>query len=337
MPDSHDWRPSATLERLVLRAVLLRATRNFFDTRGYIEVDTPLLSWERVIDAHLDPFVVMADPADPGSPNMSPALYLQTSPEFAMKRLIAAGATAIYQLGHVFRHGERGRLHNPEFTMLEWYRTGETHLEQMQRVEELVGVLAREFGATVPPATPFARTTYREAFQRFAGIDPATIDTGLLGGWATARGLHPPPGLLPEDRDGWLNFLLAELVEPRLGFERPEFLFDYPASQAALARVRPGVFPVAERFELYWRGIELCNGYHELPDADELERRIAAESARRAGEGRSRLPAPKRLLGAMRSGLPDCSGTALGFDRLVLLLCGAEAIDDVLPFAFERC
>jgi lysyl-tRNA synthetase class 2 len=337
-----DWKPSASLEVLKLRAALLAAIRRFFDVRGFWEVDTPLLSHERAIDPHIEPFEVSRPAAE--HEKCQPALYLQTSPEFAMKRLLAAGADAIYQIGHVFRAQERGSLHNPEFTMVEWYRVGTTHVDQMQTVEDLVVAVARV--ATVAdaqrakprsaPTLPFVRTTYQQAFECHAGIDALNAPTTALIELARARGLSPPASLARDDRDGWLNWLLVELVEPQLGRERPEFVLDYPASQAALARVRPGGPAVAERFELYWRGIEICNGYHELTDAAELRRRIDAESARCRREGLAELPPPARLRSAMESGLPECSGVALGFDRLLMLLIGAKTIDEVLPFAIER-
>jgi lysyl-tRNA synthetase class 2 len=226
-----DHRPTATLEVLELRAKLLSAVRRFFDERGYFEVDTPLLSHDRVVDPHLEPFVVTGAAAP---------LYLQTSPEFGMKRLLAAGARAIYQIGHVFRAHEIGRLHNPEFTMVEWYRTGDTHVEQMQVVEDLVVEVVRAAqrataNAAPIPHAPFFRTTYREAFERHTGSDVFGLTTGQLIELARDRAVSIPESLNPADRDGVLNLLLAELVEPHLGRERPEFVCDYPASQAAIA------------------------------------------------------------------------------------------------------
>jgi lysyl-tRNA synthetase class 2 len=329
-----DFLPTATLSDLQLRAQLLAAARRFFDSRGYFEVDTPLLSHDRVVDPHLEPFVCEG-PTGP--------LYLQTSPEFAMKRLLAAGARAIYQVGHVFRAGELGRRHNPEFTMVEWYRTGDTHVEQMQVVEDLVVEVFRaaETSGGQPASsnacrTPFVRTTYRDAFRRHAGQDVVPMTAAQLAILARDRAIPIPATLAPTDRDGWLNLLLAELVEPHLGKERPEFVFDYPASQAALAIIRPEDPPVAERFELYVRGIELCNGYHELSDAGELRRRIDVESQRRVAEGLSPLPVSNRLLAAMEAGLPPSSGVALGFDRLVMLAAGKTSVAEVLPFDFDR-
>ena len=317
---------------LVLRAKLLSIMRRFFDERGYFEVDTPLLSHDRVVDSHLEPFVVEGGAAP---------LFLQTSPEFGMKRLLAAGAQAIYQIGHVFRAHELGRLHNPEFTMVEWYRTGDTHVEQMQVVQDLVVEVfrdsqpARSNKAPIPE-TPFLRTTYRDAFERHTGSDVFVLTTAQLVELAHARGVSIPERFNSTDRDGCLNLLLADLVEPHLGRERPEFLYDYPASQAAIARIRPDTPPVAERFELYWAGIELCNGYHELTDPAELRRRMEVESRRRESAGLSPLPVASRLLAAMEAGLPPCAGVALGFDRLLMLAAGAKSIAEVVPFAFDR-
>lgn len=332
MQSSTDYRPTATLAVLQLRARLLSTLRRFFDERGYFEVDTPLLSHDRVVDPHLEPFVV----AGARLP-----LYLQTSPEFGMKRLLAAGAQAIYQIGHVFRAHELGRLHNPEFTMAEWYRVGDTHVEQMQVVEDLVVEVfsdARRAGANAAPVplSPFLRTTYREAFERHTGRDVLVMTADQLIELAAERGVSIPDSFNATDRDGCLNLLLAELVEPHLGHERPEFLCDYPASQAAIARIRPDTPPVAERFELYLAGIELCNGYHELTDASELRRRMEVESRRRESEGQSPLPESIRLLAAMDAGLPACAGVALGFDRLLMLAAGAKTLAEIIPFAFDN-
>ena len=328
---SADCRPRATLATLQLRARLMAMTRAFFDTRGYFEVDVPLLSADRVIDPHLQPFVVL--PAESAS-GRGDARYLQTSVEFGMKRLLAAGARQIYQLSHVFRADERGPRHNPEFTMLEWYATGADHRDQMRLTEELVRELFT--GAGLPLAAPFEVSTYREIFLKHAGIDPFTATGVELANVARQRELAVPESLSATDRDGWLNLLLAFVIEPHLGADGPEFVVDYPPSQAALAQIRDGGTPVAERFELYLRGIELCNGYHELTDAGELRQRIEAESARRAEEGLPALPAGNRLLEAMDAGLPPCSGNALGFDRVVWLISGLPELADVLPFDWER-
>ena len=327
-----DFRPSATLDVLMLRAKLLAFTRRFFDEAGYWEVDTPLLSHERVIDPNIEPFVVSCSPREQA--------FLQTSPEFAMKRLLAAGAESIYQLGKVFRQGELGRLHNPEFTMLEWYRVGDTHHDQMNFVKTFVMAFAVEAerllsGSHQPTSQRpqrFERLTYDQAFERHAGSKVLARSTDEVVSLARRLGVSAPESLSSDDRDGWLNLLLAERVEPHLGQDCPTFVFDYPASQAALAQVRgEGHTAVAERFELYVRGIELCNGYHELTDALELQTRILHDAA--ASE--RHLPEPSHLLAAMESGLPACSGVALGFDRLLMLSLGYDSVRQVIPFPFE--
>lgn len=341
-----DFLPSASLATLRRRARLLARVRRFFDERGYWEVETPILSHDVVVDAHLEPFRVPVGGRD---------MYLQTSPEFGMKRLLAAGADAIYQVTRAFRAGERGAWHNPEFTMVEWYRVGNDHHAQMREVETLIRAAAEESrlslrerasaGGTAHdvelPAAPFPRTTYAEAFGRALGIDPHQADLAALQQAATARQIAIPPSLRDDDRDGWLNLLLAEVIEPQLGRDGPEFLYDYPASQAALARVRSlsssGPQPaVAERFELYWRSRELCNGYHELTDPAQLRARIVEQSRLRALEGWGPLPAESRLLAAMDAGLPGCAGVALGLDRVAMLLWGVERIEEVLAFPWER-
>lgn len=342
-----DFLPTASLQMLKLRAALLKTVRSFFDERGYWEVQTPLMSHDPPADAHLVAFETEWWPGGIRSnlPRPSDRLYLQTSPEFCMKRLLAAGADAIYQLGSVFRNGESGVRHNPEFTMLEWYRVGDSAEAQFQLVEDLVVAVNRaaralsgnsETSSTPRFSTPFRRTTYQEAFREHLGIDVFSISNPDLESAAEKRSLIPPPGLESDDRDGWLNFLLAECVEPHLGKERPEFLYDYPATQAALARIRPENPLVAERFELYDRGIELCNGYVELTEPTELSKRIDEDSERREREGLPPLVRESRLLQAMRAGLPESVGVALGFDRLMMVATGAESIDQVIPFPIAR-
>ena len=253
-----------------------------------------------------------------------------------MKRLLAAGASAIFQLTRSFRRGEIGRLHNPEFTILEWYHVGAIVSRRdgvRRRLRD--GVLGR--GARLIAAhtrvdssgprsagRPFPRLTYDELFQSVLGTSVLDQSTAQLGELARACGIAPPPGLADDDHDGWLNLLLALKVEPELAKQRAAFVYDYPAGQAALARVRESKPPVAERFELYLAGIEICNGYQELTDADELRRRIAVQQGLRRREGSRPLPAESRLLAAMDFGLPECSGVALGFDRLLMMAFGRD-------------
>jgi lysyl-tRNA synthetase class 2 len=322
-----DWRPTADWPRLKLRAELLARVRHFFAERGFLEVETPILSHDIVVDRHLDPFVTLLA-ADPRQPHSGKTLYLQTSPEFAMKRLLAAGGTAIYQITRAFRNGgERGRLHNPEFTMVEWYRVGDGLEGGIQLLSDLAeGLLGREAAE---------RLAYADAFARHVGIEPHASSVAVLLA-AAARHKLAVPGGLEGDRDGLLNLLVVELVEPHLGRGRPTILFDYPATQAALARVRHERYPVAERFELYVDGIELANGYHELLDAAALRERNAKANVERNRDGKPPLPAESRLLAAMEVGLPTCAGVALGFDRLVMIAAGAKSIDEVIAFPIER-
>ena len=325
-----DWRPTASLERLAARAELLGVLRDVFLRAGYWEVETPILSAEVGVDEHLEPFVTRA--------NDGSERFLQTSPEFGMKRLLAAGARMIYQVTRAFRRDESGPRHNPEFTMIEWYGVGTQYHEQMDFVEQLV----RQVATSSSPRPdwlieqPFPRLTYDQAFERVLETTVLELSIEELVGLARRKVPEIPVGLEADDRDGWLNLLLAETVEPTMGQCGPEFLFHYPASQAALARVRPGTPPVAERFELFVKGIEVCNGYQELTDAEELARRTREQADIRQRRGQRPLPVTGRLEEAQRSGLPDCSGVALGWDRLVMLVLGAECLEDVMAFPFPR-
>lgn len=331
-----DFLPSASADLLVARAALLKRARAFFETRGFLEVETPLLSRDVVVDRHLDPLSVTLFP-DPCEPDIGPKLWLQTSPEFAMKRMLATGdpkLAAIYQITRAFRGGEVGRLHNPEFTMVEWYRVGDDYAAGMQLLAEL----AEEILGLGNPE----RLTYREAFIRYAGIDPfdpSSRNSTTSGSTPTAQSSVDPEASLPPaivDRDLQLDLLLTQKIEPHLGQGPPTILYDYPASQSALARVRDGNPPVAERFELYVRGIELANGYHELLNPATLRERNRQNNALRKSDGKPMLPEESRLLAAMDSGLPACSGCALGFDRLVMAVTGAKMIQEVMAFPIER-
>jgi len=325
-----DFRPAAPWDNLRLRSKLLRRVRDFFDQRGFLEVETPILSADVVVDRHLDPFSLALDEGvtQPDGANAGRRLWLQTSPEFAMKRLLATGAEAIYQITRAFRQEERGPLHNPEFTIVEWYRTGDGMEEGMTLLSDLAEVLLE--------GGPAERISYREAFERHVGIDPHTADAETLAAVTQKHQIEVPAGLRADDRDGWLDLLMAERVGPYLGHHRPVIVYDYPAGQAALARVRPDDPPVAERFELFAAAMELANGYHELLDADELRRRNTEVNRLREADGKRRLPESSRLLAAMDAGLPASTGVALGFDRVVMLAAGAKRLDEVIAFPFER-
>ena len=322
-----DYLPTANWDSLRLRAALLARTRQFFVDRGFLEVETPVLSHDTVIDRHLDPIgVLLAD--DPRRPHVGRQLWLQTSPEFAMKRLMAAGGESIYQITRAFRGAEIGARHNPEFTMVEWYRRDDTYSAAMQLLSDLAEALLG--------LGPAERLSYGEAFVRYAGVDPHRASTEELVQAVRTRGISAPESLDPENRDAWLDLLLTECVEPRLGSPAPTILCDYPASQAALAVVRAEVPAVAERFELYVRGVELANGYHELRDATILRQRNVATNALRIVDGKRSLPVESRLLTAMDRGLPACCGVALGFDRVVMLAAGASTIQEVMAFPIDR-
>ena len=301
MPDN--WRPTATWQNMRLRAELLARTRAFFHDRDFLEVETPLLSADTVVDRHLDPIAVGSG-------------WLQTSPELAMKRLLAASGESIYQITRAFRGGEQGRLHNREFTIVEWYRPGDT-------MEDGIGLLS-DLCEALLNAGPADRIRYRDAVLQHTELDPLTADTAQF-----------PPGIA-DDRDDWLDLFMVDLVMPNLGRDRPVIVYDYPASQAALAKIRDDDPPVAERFELFYRGVELANGYHELLDANELRRRSATANRQRLEGGKQALPEDNRLLAAMEFGLPPCTGVALGFDRLVMLAAGASSLAEVIAFPADR-
>jgi len=314
-----DWRPTASLEVLKARAELNGSVRAFFMRAGVLEVETPILSASATVDRQIESF------------GTRDGRWLQTSPEFAMKRLLAAGSGPIYQIARVFRYEEAGRWHNPEFTLLEWYRPGWDHRRLMDEVADLVRALVPGLPAQFP------QLSYREAFQRHAGLDPFASSTGALREAALdASGLIPGSAPAEGERDFWLDLLMSHRVGPRLGAAAPEFLYDFPASQSALARVRAGDPPLAERFELFWRGVELANGFHELADADEQERRFLADQQARAATGMVVPPHDRHLIAALLAGFPDCAGVALGLDRVLMLRLGAARIDEVLAFPEHR-
>jgi lysyl-tRNA synthetase class 2 len=318
-----DWRPSANFNVLRQRARMLAAARTCFAEAGVVEVETPLLSRAAVTDVHLES--VPAEVAGLGR------MYLQTSPEYPMKRLLAAGFGDCYQVCRVFRDGERGTYHNPEFTMIEWYRLGFDAPRLMDDVETLV----RRMLAGLRDLPAAERVTYRQVVSTIGGADPMVASADELVCALQRHGVAVPPSDL-HDRDALLDLLVSAVVGPRLGHERPVFVHDYPASQAALARIRPADFPVAERFELYLDGIELANGFHELGDPVEQRRRFEADLAARAALGRPARPLDERFLAALSHGLPECAGVALGFDRLVMAACRLASIDDALAFPVER-
>jgi lysyl-tRNA synthetase class 2 len=313
---------------LRLRAMLLARVRNFFARYDVLEVDTPALSGAATTDPALHSFTTTYH--GPG-PRTGETCYLQTSPEFPMKRLLAAGAGSIYQVCKVFRDGESGGLHNPEFSLLEWYRTGYDHLDLMDEVESLL----REILEDIKPLSSVQHWTYRDLFREFAGVDPFTVTIPELQALLRSRHDIAPLGLPAAELDPWLDLTLTHVIEPGLD-SGLVFVRDYPASQAALARLRPGKPPVASRFEVYLDGIELANGFHELADAGEQRERFSAECRFRTEHGNSDVCIDERLLAALEAGLPDCAGVALGIDRLLLIASGMHGLDEVIAFPFDR-
>jgi lysyl-tRNA synthetase class 2 len=322
-PAREEWRPTSSLRGLRRRAQLLARTRRFFAARGVLEVDTPLLIRRAVTDVHLHSAEVQL-------PGTHTPLYLQTSPEYAMKRLLAAGSGDIYQIAHAVRGQEHSRWHNAEFTLVEWYRLGWSLHALMEEVAQLATTL---LGEAAPTRTEFV--SYDEAFLRVLGCSALTASVDELRERARAGGLDVA---LASDctRDELLDWLMATRIGPHLGTDSLCLLHRYPASQAALARLDPQDARVALRFELYCRGVELANGFEELGDAAEQRARFEADQHERQRRG---LPVPEidtALLAALQAGLPPCAGVALGFDRVLMLALGARSIEEVLPFPTER-
>ena len=326
-PQPPDWRPSGTFDALRLRAALNARIRDFFAGRGVIEVETPVLSVAGNTEPNIASFALGFSGRTDGAPRTR---WLRTSPEHPLKRLLAAGFGDCYELGRVFRDGEAGGRHNPEFTMLEWYRTGWDH--HALAVE--CAMLVQDAMALAGRSTTLVDTSYRAMYRDRLGLDPMTANEDAL---RTALGdvAIDPAGLT---RDDWLDLLMTHRLQP--GFPRDQLLVvhDFPASQCALARLRKdgdGV-AVAERFELYLGPLELANGYHELADAAEQGARFDADLRRRAARGQPLPPRDDRLLAALDAGLPDCAGVALGVDRLLMAMLGTDRSADVLAFAFAR-
>ena len=311
------WQPTASLDVLAARADMLTAAREFFRALNVREVDIPALAPATVTDPHIASIRVAAQ-ASRGAP-----LYLHTSPECGMKRLLAAGSPDIYQLGKVYRDGEHGRHHQPEFTLVEWYRRG---IDLPAMAAESCALI-RTVAAVAGPAPVVAPTLrYRDAFLQFTGLDPITASVAELRVCAERLTQSALPDL-QDDRDDWLDLLVSHVIAPRLPADALTVLSHYPATQAALARIDPADGLVAERFEVFWRGVELANGYRELTDADEQQRRIAADRDQRRRTGLPDVLPDTALLAALAAGLPDCCGVAVGFDRVVMLSLGCDRLE----------
>jgi lysyl-tRNA synthetase class 2 len=322
-----DWQPTATLERLRVRASLLARVRAHFERTGALEVETPVLVRAPVTDVHLEALRVVDDSSSGGA---ATAGYLHTSPEYGMKRLLCAGAPDVFQVCRVFRAGERGKRHNPEFTMVEWYRLGIDHHALMRDVEALIHSVLdghRAYRAS-------EHVTYAEAFERALGVDPLRAPVEALVAALTRSGIDLPESMRARPaRDDVLDLGMGTVVAASFPTDRLTFLRDFPASQAALARVHG---EVAARFEAFWGPLELANGFHELGATVEQRARFEADVARRRINGQPERTLDERFLAALASGLPSCAGVALGFDRLVMVATDARSIDEVVAFPYER-
>jgi len=319
---SNDWWPTANFDDLKARADLLRVVRDFFFKKGVLEVDTPLMCRFAPTATYIAPIPVYYA-------SHSAPFYLQTSPEYAMKRLLAAGSGSIYQICKAFRNNEEGRLHNPEFTMLEWYRLGFDHHALMDEVEELLMIALN--------SQPAERVTYQTLFLQHLQIDPLMASCQQLKECAVAKNIQIAPEVVETlTIDDWLDLLMSHCIEPVLGFHQPVMVYDFPASKAALAKITAGNPPVAERFEVYIQGIELANGYHELTDPNIQLERFQMDVVLRENLGLPFVAIDPYLVQPLQAGLPPSAGIALGFDRLVMLKIQQFNMQAVIPFTVDR-
>ncbi len=306
----NNWQPSASIDNLKKRANIMQQIRNFFADRNVLEVETPLFYESTVTDPVQKAFQLGNN-------------FLQTSPEYAMKRLLAAGSGDIFQICKAFRDDEVGRIHNPEFTMLEWYRIGFDLSDLMDEMSDLLQLILK---CERPD-----RMTYRQLFITILNIDPIIADINSLKNIAAQHNINLSDSFDDVDKDTWLDILMTHLIEPKVGQTKPTFIYNYPASQAALAKINPDK-TTAQRFEVYFKGMELSNGYYELLDPDELEKRFHQDNALRKSRGLPERPIDEKLLAAQRHGIPDCAGVSLGLDRLMILALGAQHIKEAVAF-----
>lgn len=319
-----DWMPTATLAALKQRAGLYAMIRRFFSERAVMEVETPVLSRAGTPEPNIQSLTLTLQQPQ----GETARRWLRTSPEFALKRLVAAGVGDCYELGRVFRDGEAGRRHNPEFTMLEWYRVAWDHRRLMEETADLVQAAMALSGRR----TTIREISFRELYKSTLDVDPLTDNEGALRAPLAVYDINPE-GL---QRDDWLDLLMSHLIQPALPNNRVLLVYDYPPSQCALARIRNDAQPVAERFELFVGSLEIANGYHELLDPAEQRQRFAGNAAARQRQGLRPVPADQQFLAALDAGMPGCAGVALGVDRLLMAMQGTELIRDVLAFPSDR-
>ncbi len=317
---SQQWQPSISIVTLKKKARILQSIRAFFESLDILEVSTPILSASAITDPQLESLSTVF---------LNQPYYLQTSPEFCMKRLLAAGSGDIYQLGQVFRDDELGRYHQPEFMLLEWYRLGFSHHQLMDEVTCLLNHLF------INKKIAVQRLSYQQAFIQQLAIDPLTVNAEQLKHCAEQNNIVIPQGMDINDKDMWLDWLMVEKIAPSFAKESFTFLYDYPASQAALARLDDKDKRLAQRFELFYGELELANGFNELTDADEQQKRFEQENNLRQQRQQKIMPIDKHLISALSSGLPECAGVAIGIDRLLMVLMGVSHIQEVMSFAIE--
>jgi len=324
-----NWQPTLTWQNAQKRAAILQQVRQFFAERNVVEVETPALSQGTVTDVYLDALTCKYNFLADSSAEQSVDLYLQTSPEFHMKRLLASGYGCIYSLAKAFRHEEAGRNHNPEFTMLEWYRIGFNQFDLMSEVSELLKAI---LGCNEP-----LFTSYQDIFNQTVSIDPLVASFDELVAVLEQHNKSADWLIDQNDTDALLQFIFTEIIEPTIGIKHPQFIYDFPVAQASLARVSDEDPRVAQRFECYYHGIELVNGFNELTDAAEQLNRFEQDNTKRASQGVPTRPIDENFIAALTHGLPQCSGVALGVDRLVMLAVDSKQIKEVVSFSVENC
>lgn len=319
------WQPTCSLQQLQARANLLQKIRVFFADRNVLEVETPLLCQSTGTDPNLDFFSTQYR-----SGSQSQTYYLQTSPEFCMKRLLAAGSGSIYQISKAFRNGESGRYHNPEFSLLEWYRIDFDLQQLMDEVAQLLQYL-------LAPLKPEVECiSYTEVFRQYTELDPLNFSVQSYIECAKSNNLDDAEVICAENHSMWLDFLFSFLVQPQLGKQSICMVFDYPACQSSLARVKIEDQRLVERAEIFVNGVELGNGYYELTDPVEQQQRFDFERELRKQKGLCIPDIDKQFLNAIKAGLPDCSGMAIGLDRLMMLTTNSNTIDQVLAFPVDH-
>jgi len=323
--NNKQWPPTCSAALLHQRAELYQTIRTFFVERSVLEVDTPVLSSAASCDMNLDSFSTKLNKGE----QASKLLYLQTSPEFAMKRLLAAGSGSIYQIAKSFRQGERGRFHNPEFTLLEWYRVD---FSLADLIEEMIELLMQCFSENLA----FRTVTYADLFEQQTGINPHKTTLDVLMQYASENGNPEAKGICGDSLSNGLDYVFSQYIQTKLKNDLVYFVTDYPVCMAMLAKLSDENTQTAKRFEVYFKRVELANGYEELTDAKQQTERFTAELLEREKEGLESVPMDDNLLAALEAGLPSCSGVALGLDRLLMLMTDASSIDEVLSFPIHR-